>query len=266
MRVACVQENVVLGDPMANAQVAVGHLRLLAQEKAQLVLFPEAFLTGYCVGSREEAERIAISRSDPALNLIQQTAAELGLVVVVGFGEQDGGHLYNTAALFDTNRGPVYYRKTHLPVLGYDRFAEPGHCLEPVDTSIGRIGLLICFDLRLPEPTRTLSLRGADIIALPTNWPVGADLSADVMSRARAAENRVFMATCNRVGIENGTTFFGRSRLIGLEGEVIAEAKDQPTVIIADLNITEAQNKVRVVIPGEYETDTFGTRQPDIYA
>lgn len=260
MRVACVQENVIFGDPMGNAQVAVEHLQKLAGE-ADLVLFPEAFLTGYCVDSQDEAKRIAISQDHEALRLIEST----GMSVVVGFAESDGDRLYNSSLLF--HGGQRYlYRKTHLPVLGYDRFAEPGHCLDPVSTPWGSVGLLICFDLRLPEPSRTLALRGAELIALPTNWPVGADLSADVISRARAAENRVFFATCNRVGTENGTTFFGRSRIIGLEGEVIAEAGAEPCVITANIDLTLARQKTRVVIPGEYETDTFATRQPDIYA
>ena len=66
------------------------------------------------------------------------------------------------------------YRKSHLPFLGVDRFVAPGDELPVFDTPIGRIGLEICYDLRFPEVTPTLALAGAEIVCLPTNWPMAA--------------------------------------------------------------------------------------------
>ena len=85
------------------------------------------------------------------------------------------------------------YRKTHLPFLGVDRFTVPGDELPVFDTPLGRIGLEICYDLRFPEATRTLALAGADIVAHPTAFPVEARIQTELITVARAAENRIYL-------------------------------------------------------------------------
>ena len=149
--------------------------------------------------------------------------------------------------------------------MGADRFCSAGDALQPIDTPWGRLGILVCFDLRFPEPARSLALRGAELILVPTNWPQGAEVSADHIAVARAAENRVFVATCNRVGEERGFRFIGRSKIVGIDGKVLAAAESGETVLIADLDLALARQKRRVVIPGEYETDAFA-RRPELYA
>jgi predicted amidohydrolase len=268
MRIACVQTNVTFGNPDANASAAVDKLHFLKGEGVDLAVFPEAYLTGYCAGSQEEAESIALDLSGwshPALSKILAACVDLDMGCVVGYAGKVAGKLLNGATLFEPGVSPRQYLKTHLPFLGYDRFASPGHELPVFETRWGRIGILICFDLRPPEAARTLALKGADLIVLPTNWPVGAEVSADHVAIARAAENRVFMATCNRVGTENGTTFIGRSKIIGLGGQVIEAAGDQEEDLIADLDLPLARNKRIVNIPGEYEMEVFSCRQPELY-
>ncbi|HSH96128.1 MAG TPA: nitrilase-related carbon-nitrogen hydrolase, partial [Roseimicrobium sp.] len=98
-----------------------------------------------------------------------------------------------------------------------------------------------------------------------TNWPVGAEISAEVIAVARAAENRVFVATCNRVGEENGFQFIGLSKVIAPSGKILASAGPAETVIIADLNLEEARQKTIVNIPGKYETAIFESRRPELY-
>jgi predicted amidohydrolase len=266
MRIACVQSNVVFANPTANADLAIEKLNLLKDQEVDLAIFPEAFLTGYCVASAAQAESIAISRTFEGLSKIPETVDTLGIGAVIGFGEQGvEGELYNSAAMFEPEVPTRFYRKTHLPFLGYDRFADPGNELEVFDTRWGKIGILICFDLRPPEAARTLALKGADLIVLPTNWPIGAEVSANHVSIARAAENKVFVATCNRVGTENGTTFIGKSRIIATNGFVLEEAGNREEVLIADLDLSEARDKRIVNIPGEYEMEVFACRQPNLY-
>lgn len=261
VRAASVQMDVAFGDPSKNIARIISHITELAGQGVQLAVFPECALTGYCVGTKEEAESIGIAVS--VLEPIRLAAQSAGMVVIVGFAESG---LYNTAALFDADQKPVFYRKTHLPELGYDKFANTGDALDVFDTSVGRIGILICFDVRHPEAARALGLKGADIIALPTNWPTGADISADTLCIARAVENKVFVITANRIGTENGYSFIGKSKIIAPSGNVLDEAKgNEEKISIADLDLSIARNKRNVTVPGKHETTILESRRPELY-
>jgi predicted amidohydrolase len=160
------------------------------------------------------------------------------------------------------------YRKTHLPHLGVDRFVAPGDApLDVYDTAIGRIGLNICFDVRFPEPARVLALNGADLIALPTNWPEGAESAPDYLVNARAIENRVTYVAVDREGAERGFRFIGRSKIVDYRGQTLAEASpDREAIIYDTLDLELARDKHVVVTPGEYELPLFTGRRPELYA
>ena len=255
MRLACVQTDVVHGDPAANLARVQRSLDRLPD--ADLVVFPECAITGYAAADLDEARRIAVEPE--FLEPLR------GRSVLFGALQRDGDGVHNVAVLFLPDGSRHEYRKTHLPFMGADRFCLPGDRLEPIDTPWGRIGVLVCFDLRFPEPARSLALRGADLILVPTNWPQGAEVSADHIALARAAESRVFVATCNRVGEERGFRFIGRSKIVGIDGSVLAAAGSGEETLVADLDLAQARQKRRVVIPGEYETDAFA-RRPELYA
>lgn len=275
MKLACFQWDVVYGDPAANASRLIEGLGQAASQGVDLAVFPEAFLTGYCVSNRDEAERIAVQVScDRDLEVteacaevaaIQAAGVEYGLHVIFGFAGKDDFGLYNGALLVEPNGRMRRYVKTHLPCLGFDQFATPGTALPVFETSLGRIGILICYDLRPPEASRVLALRGADLIILPTNWPTRKGTTPALMCPARAMENKLFFASCNRVGDENGFSFRGESAIYGVGGEVLASASDSEAVIVAEFDMAEARNKRTVVIPGSFETDAFACRQPGLY-
>lgn len=268
MRIACVQSNVAFSDPATNAQRAVESLERLKAQGVDLVVFPEAYLTGYCVECQADADALAIAAGDAphdALETLRAACDRLDVLAVVGFAEAHQGILYNTAYLFEPGKAPRLYRKSHLPELGLDKFVQAGDELSVFDTRVGKIGILICFDLRPPEATRALALQGADVLVLPTNWPVGAEVSADHLAIARAVENRIFVATCNRVGTENCFTFIGRSKIVHPTGRVLAAAGDGEETLIADLDLADARQKRTVGIPGKYETDVFASRRPELY-
>jgi len=265
VRVASIQANVVFNDPGANARFAVAELERLATQGVELAVLPECFLTGYCVDSLEQAGSIAIRCDDLALRAVRDAAERTGITTVLGFAEADGGKLYNSVALFEPGKEPRYYRKTHLPELGYDKFATTGDALENFDTAKARIGVIICFDQRFPEPARVLALDGADVILLPTNWPEGAENSAEIMCIARAAENRVWFVTANRVGTENGFRFIGRSKIISPTGKVLAAAGTEAETLVADIDLAEARLKRTVNVPGKYEMEVFKPRRPELY-
>lgn len=266
IRVASVQANVFFGKPVWNAEAAEGYLVKVAHDGVQLAIFPEAFLTGYCVDDLEGARSIAIPIEHEALERVRKAAERLGVITIVGFAEDDHGELYNSAALFEPGVEPRYYRKSHLPELGLDKHVGLGNELDVFETKLGRIGILICFDQRPPEPARVLALKGAELIALPTNWPEGAETSAEIMCLARAAENRVFFATANRVGTENGFRFIGRSKIIDPVGTVLSAAGSEEEVIQAEIDLAQARIKRTRQVPGKYETTVFESRRPELYA
>ncbi|MCH8979464.1 MAG: carbon-nitrogen hydrolase family protein [Armatimonadetes bacterium] len=274
-RVACVQTDVAFNDPAANSTVAITHLKALKDEGVDLVILPEAFLTGYCVASAEQAMEIAlplesdrlarIRQAPDAVTRIQTACKDLAIHAVVGLIATDGVDVYNAALLFEPDGTMRRYFKTHLPFLGVDRFVVPGWDLPVFETEVGNLGIGICYDLRVPEAARVMALEGADVIVLPTNWPVGAETSADHTALVRAAENCVYVAACNRVGTENGTTFIGRSGIYDVAGGVMQKAGDGEETIIADLDLDEARDKHTVIIPGEYEFEVMASRRPALY-
>ena len=286
MRIACVQSNVVFGDARANACKAVDDLNRLKSQGVELAVFPEAFLTGYCVESSADAQKIAIPIDSLHIELIRKTCDELDMMAVVGFAEAftregspagglagsqarrlSGPGIYNSAALFEPGQAPRFYRKSHLPELGLDKFVCPGHGpLEVFETRIGRIGILICFDFRMPEACRVLALKGAQILILPTNWPEGAETTADYTPITRATENRMFVATCDRVGEENGFKFIGKSKIIHPSGKVLASAGDAEETLVADIDLADADQKRVVTVPGKYEIEVFKARRPELYS
>lgn len=265
MRLSCVQSDVVFGDPAANLDVALEHLGLLASEGTELVVFPECFLTGYCFESRAEALERAIPAGHATIRAIQAECDRNNVLAVIGFAEVDGERLYNTAALLEPGQPVRTYRKTHLPWLGLDRFVTPGQSLPVFDTRLGRIGMLICFDSRPPEASRALALQGADLIVLPTNWPLGAEKPADLLCAARACENRVFFASCNRIGTERGFSFIGRSRVYDVVGDIVADAIEGAGVVSAEVDLTRARVK-RVERSADDAMEIMASRRPELYS
>lgn len=275
VRIACVQCNVVYGDTAANSSTAVMRLRELRAQGVDLAVFPEAFLTGYCYESQEVAlskaveieydSQLRVRNPKAPVRAISEACQELGIHAVVGLVSTDGAVLQNAALLFLPD-GTIYrYFKAHLPFLGVDRFVVPGWDLPVFDTDLGRIGVLVCYDIRVPEAARVLALEGADIILLPTNWPEGAELSPAHVAPTRALENRVFVATCNRVGIEGGINFIGQSGIYDVLGNELVKAGDVEEVIVADIEVEDAREKRTVIRQGEYELDVIGSRRPALY-
>ncbi len=267
VRVAVAQTNPILGDKPSNLAATRQIIDDVAQDGAQLVVFPECALSGYVYGSLEEALEVAEPVPGPAVNAIADMTARRNLYTVVGLLERIEDRCYNTAVLSGPNGIVAIYRKTHTLCLGVDRFTTPGDLpYRVVQLPFARIGILICYDLRFPEPARMLALDGAQIIALPTNWPESSTIQPDVFTRSRAAENRVFVLAADRTGEERGATFLGRSQIVSPNGAVLVEApQDRPEVLLRDIDPLEADRKKVVVQAGEHEMDCVADRRPDLY-
>jgi predicted amidohydrolase len=266
---AAVQIDCRLGDKAANLENIRAQLREAAAAEAQLVVFPECALTGYCFESKAEAWPHAEPVPGPSTERLAADCRELGVWAVVGMLEARpaDGALFNACVLIGPTGIRATYRKIHLPFLGVDRFTTPGDQPFAVHDLGGlRIGMTICYDGSFPESARCLMLLGADLVVLPTNWPPGAISTAKCLIPARALENQIYFAAVNRVGEERGFRFIGRSRIIDCRGEAIAISEDeQPTILYADIDPAKARSKHLVFIPGKYELDRIADRRPEMY-
>lgn len=267
LRVAACQIDPQLGEVEANLARIARAVADAAAAGAVLAVLPEAAVTGYAFASLDEGRTVARRASVVAAEVIAGLAESHRLTVICGTLEAQGDEVFN-AALISTPDGQRYtYRKMHLPFLGVDRYATPGPDAPSVVEVGGlRIGVLICYDLRFPEAARMCALDGADLIALPTNWPVGVDFHPGLFAPARAAENHCYLLACDRVGTERGTTFMGRSLLIDYDGHQLAVASDTDEELLIGEIDPEAARQTHVRRrPGEHEWDTIADRRPGLY-
>ena len=256
-----------LGDVGENLQHCIDMLDRAAEQGISLVILPECALSGYVFDDLDSARLAAVPLSGPEIAELADHCIRLGVYCVVGVLEHADDLVYNTAVLLGPDGLIGSYRKSHLPYLGADRFVARANTAQPpvFDTGIGRIGLAICYDLRFPEWTRALALAGADIIALPTNWPLESRLLAEYFTVVRAAENRVFLLVANRWDAERGVQFMGQSQIVGPTGEVLAQAATDETLVSAVIDVDVARNKHVVVKAETFELFLFDDRRPDLY-
>ncbi len=267
VRVAACQVEPRIGDVERNLERIEAALTDAARGGAALAVLPEAAITGYAFASLDEALPVARRASAVAADRLEEMSRALQLVVVCGSLDAEGDEVYNIAYAISPDGRRYQYRKVHLPYLGVDRFATPGPTPPAVVEVAGmRVGVLICYDLRFPEAARICALDGADLIVLPTNWPVGVEFHPDLFAPARAAENHCYLLAADRVGEERGTTFMGRSIFVGPDGERLAVASDSDEEILyGDVELERARATHVRRRPGEHEWDTIADRRPGLY-
>lgn len=266
-RVAAVQMEPRLGKVAENLEIIRSRLAEAADGGADLVVFPECAVSGYGFSSRDEGLAAAVSAAGPELGTVAKTCEERGVHCVLGLLERDGDNLFNAAALVGPAGLVGVYRKVHLPFLGVDMFVDPGDRPFAVHDAGGiRIGMHICYDVAFPEAGRVLSLLGADLLVLPTNWPTYSEPTAEHVIPARAVENTVYVAAVNRVGLESGFRFIGHSSIVDPFGKVLAVASpNREEILYADVDVDRARRKHLVRVPGRHEIDRIGDRRPGFY-
>lgn len=267
IRVAGVQMTPVLADVAHNLARCLESLEIAAEAGAQLVVFPEAALTGYVFHSLEEAKPVAEAIPGPSTEVVARECRRLGVHAVFGLLERDGEDYFNASVLIGPGGLIGKYRKLHLPFLGIDRFVRPGNLQPQVhETELGRIGLSICYDLDFPEYLRVLALMGAQIIVTIANWPDDIEFVPDHLVQVRARENLVNHMAVNRGGEERGVRFIGRSKVVDPMGFTLIEGRHfEEDLIFAELDPAAADQKHRVLIPGELEVDALKDRRPEFY-
>jgi predicted amidohydrolase len=266
-KIAAVQMDCGLADKSTNLEMMRVKLKEAAGHGARLIAFPECALTGYGFESKEEAWPHAEPIPGPSTEALTGDCRWLNVWTVYGLLERDGNRLYNACALVGPNGLAGCYRKIHLPCLGVDRFTDPGDRPFAVQDLGGlRIGMSICYDGGFPETSRALTLLGADLVLLPTNWPTNAWRNPRFVVQTRAFENHVYYAAVNRVGEERGFRFIGQSRIVDCNGDLLTSTDgDTPTILYADVDPERARNKHIVNIPGKYEINRVADRRPEMY-
>jgi predicted amidohydrolase len=266
-RIAAVQTDCRLGAVAANVATVRAKLGEAAANGAKLVLFPECVLTGYGFASRADTLAAAEPLPGPSTDAIAEDCVRLGVWAVFGLLERDGDKVYNACALVGPAGFVAGYRKLHLPCLGADRFTDPGDRPFAVHDLGGLVlGMNICFDGSFPESSRVLSLLGADVVVLPTNWADAAMRMATLVPRCRAFENHVYYVAVNRVGNESGFHYIGHSSISDFRGDHLAYAPDdREKILYADVDPVAARQKRVVTCAGEYEIDRVNWRRPDVY-
>ena len=267
MRVAGVQCDIQFAMPDENLRRMISFLEQTSAAGAELTVFPECSLSGYCFDSIDAARAVAQTIPGPATEKLQQVCQQTKTNAVFGMIEKSGSDLFNAAVFVGPNGVMGVYRKVHLPYLGVDRFASFGdRGFSVYECGEAKIGPIICYDASFPEATRSLALQGADLIVLPTNWPPGAECVSECTIRTRASENSVYFIAVNRIGIEGGFPFIGRSQIVDPSGNVLHFAgADSEEVFYADIDLERARRKHIVRVPGEHEIDRFADRRPESY-
>jgi predicted amidohydrolase len=266
MKVAAVQIDIKILEKEQNLARILAKMEEAAHAGAKLVVFPECALTGYCFTSREEAWPLAETVPGPSTEKLAAAAKSLNCAAIVGMLEIEGATMYNSAAVVDPKGILGTYRKMHLPCLGVDWFNTVGDKPFPVfETSCGKVGINICYDCSIPEAARVLKLQGAQVLAIPTNWPQGSD-SWEHTPKVRATENHLHVIACDRVGEEHGFRFSGHSQIVDFMGKVHCEAGETEEIILyADLDFAAADQNRVVRVPGKWEFDRIAARRPEMY-
>jgi predicted amidohydrolase len=252
------QMHLYLGEAEKNFERAREWTAEAARRGSALVLFPELWPTAYDL---ENWRKHADPLGEGMFARLSALARENRIAIASSILEAKAGRAYNTLALYDA-RGELLavYRKVHLvPMLDEPRWLAAGGSLQLAETEWGRTGLGICYDLRFPEMWRRYALAGARLFVLPAEWPSRRAAHWQTLLRARAIENQVFVAACNRVGESKGEVFAGKSAVIDPWGEAVVEAGSEAEALLtAEIDLGSADD-IRARVP------VFSDRRPDLY-
>ncbi|MCX5750609.1 MAG: carbon-nitrogen family hydrolase [Candidatus Saganbacteria bacterium] len=244
--VAVLQMDVKTGNVEANLAKAEELLQKAEKYKPDFVVLPEMWATGFAF---DQLKDLSHSYLNLILKFLSDHAKKLNAYIIGGsLPEVSVRELYNTSFIFDPSGATIgKQRKMHpFPLTGESNYFSPGKEIKAIDTKFGKIGCLICFDLRFPELSLELAKKGVKILFYPAQWPTVREKHWNILLKARALENQIFVVGANRVG---GHTLphCGRSMLISPWGEKVEETSDKETVLVGELNlakIDETRNKL----------------------
>lgn len=255
LKAAAIQFTIRLGEIDVNLANVREALDRLAASGCQLVVLPEMWATGFAYKQLNELA----GRTAGVLDELADLSRRHGMVIIGSLPEPHADKVYNTAYVMDHGRMAGSYRKIHLfSLMQEDRSFDAGDRWCLVETSVGRIGVFICYDLRFPELARRLAVEGAEILAVPGEWPKPRQDHWRTLLKARAIENQLYVVAANCCGPVGKLDFFGSSLIIGPKGEFLAEAGEEPCEITASLDPL-------AMLEWRRQITCFSDRKPECY-
>ncbi|SDT37364.1 nitrilase-related carbon-nitrogen hydrolase [Microlunatus soli] len=250
-------------------EAAVAHA---AERGADLIVLPEQCVSGFAFADAAEARDAAEPVDGATVGLLRRLSAEHRVVIIGGYPELgEDGHLYNSAALVQDGDLLHNYRKVHLWGAEVQWFTPGSEPPAAVDTRLGRIAVMICYDLELPEWPRLAALDGADVIVAPCNWPLLDRPETErpleiIRAQAAAGTNKVYVVVADRCGPERGVDWIGGTAIVSATGYLLAgpatghDEQAEPTVLTGTLDLEAARDKS--IGP---HNDALADRRPTLY-
>lgn len=261
VRIRCHELAPRIGDLPHNCRLITDAITDAMAADVQLLVLPELATSGYHL-TAEEGHACGLS---PDAKVFQRWARLLSpeAVLVVGYCEPNGPSLYNSAAIITASGILHSYRKTHLWDTEKTIFTAGNNPPPVVDSPVGRLGVLICYDLEFPEMPRQLALSGADLIAVPTNWPhvdrPPREHPAEVIQAMAAGRaSSIVIACCDRYGEERGTTWTEGTTVIGPDGWPVGH-KDSQRHLDAAVELAAGRRRISP------RNDVHDDRRPELY-
>jgi len=251
-----IQFDVECGRVEDNLTKISGYLETLASENVSLAVLPEMFSCSFDNQNLKE-------HSGSTQNIIEKLsifALDHRMAIAGTLPELEGDRVFNTMVFIDAD-GKIKgrYRKLHLfRLTGEHLYYTAGSDSVTVESTLGRIGLMTCYDLRFPELARALFLKGAALIVVSAQWPEPRKEHWETLIKARAIENQLFMVSSNRTGKEAGLTFPGMSMIVDPMGKLIAHAGNNESCAVAEIDPATVEN-IRTLIP------CMADRRPEVY-
>lgn len=241
-----------------NLKRAKLYIKEAHEKQANIILFPEMFVTGYLI--KEKINELAEEIGGETTNFFSNLAKENQIGIIFGFPEKKDDKIYNTACFIDIN-GEIkgIYRKTHLFGENDQQMFTPGHQIYAFDTSFCRVGLLICYDIEFPEPSRLLALEGAKLICMISANMYPYEEYHITYMKTRAMENSVYVVSSNAVGIEDDFHYCGKSAAFSPKGE---------TLCIGDMNdecLYYAEIDIQKTVHDDDALNYLKHRRTDLY-
>ena len=261
MKVGFVQNNPKFGEVESNLERV---MTLWGNLSAELIVLPELFATGYQFNSKDELKELAepIPEGTTTQKLISWSKKS-GSSLIAGVAECYGENLFNSAVIISPNGYVGNYRKAHIFDTENKFFCQGNLPLQVFNLGDVQVGVMICYDWRFPEVARTLALKGAHIVAHPSNLVLPYCPEAMI---TRCLENRIFTITADRVGSENRVEgkqlkFIGKSQVVSPDGKIIcraSEKEEEALVVEIDLDLSR-QKKINS------HNDLLKGRRLDLY-
>ncbi len=258
MKIAILQFDIHFSDPAVNRKKVLEMIDKASGEKPDVVVLPEMWNTSYnfkaiCQNADEFGQ--------PTLNTLSKKAKQYNLNIVAGsIADNQDGKIYNRAYVFNREGTVVHsYDKIHLVRhVQEDQYISSGNGIEVFELEGVKCGILICYDLRFPELSRTLALKGAEVIFAPVQWFETRIDHYEILCKARALENQIYFVTANRIGQEFKAIFPGKSMVVNPWGEIIGQMGSSEEILYCDLDLSLVQ-RTRQKITCHQD------RRPDLY-